>query len=131
MVVRAGDNICRIAGLKGRKIVLSESLNRIDNDWWRIPEPQGIELMLGINGMTMRDIERVEFPCADDWYNDSAMMGPPTELSIDPGDVQMRIPVFVPAATGHLIDSTASVTSLTMVTTISQEKIFDPALHSG
>jgi len=33
--------------------------------------------------MTMDDIELVEFPYADDWYNDPAMMGPPMELSID------------------------------------------------
>jgi ABC-type nitrate/sulfonate/bicarbonate transport system substrate-binding protein len=39
--------------------------------------------MLRINGMTMDDIELVEFPYADDWYNDPAMIGPPMELSID------------------------------------------------
>ena len=46
-------------------------MNKIKNDWWRIQEHQGIELMLRMNGMTMDDIELVEFPYADDWYNDA------------------------------------------------------------
>jgi ABC-type nitrate/sulfonate/bicarbonate transport system substrate-binding protein len=58
-------------------------MNKIKNDWWRIQEHQGIELMLRMNGMTMDDIQLVEFPYADDWYNDPAMMGPIMELSID------------------------------------------------
>jgi len=83
MMVRAGDDIYRMADLKGKKIGLSKSMNRIKNDWWRIQEHQGIELMLRLNGMTMDDIQLVELPYADDWYNDPAMMGPPMELSID------------------------------------------------
>jgi ABC-type nitrate/sulfonate/bicarbonate transport system substrate-binding protein len=83
MMVRAGDDLYRMADLKGKKIGISKSMNRIKNDWWRIQEHQGIELMLRINGMTMDDIELVEFPYADDWYNDPAMIGPPMELSID------------------------------------------------
>jgi len=79
MMVRAGDNIFRMVDLKGKKIGLSKSLNKIKNDWWRIQEHQGIELMLRINGMTMGDIELVEFPYADDWYNDPKMMGPEME----------------------------------------------------
>ena len=55
--------------LKGKKIGLSKSLNTIKNDWWRIQEHQGIELMLRMNGMTMKDVQIVEFPYADDWYN--------------------------------------------------------------
>jgi ABC-type nitrate/sulfonate/bicarbonate transport system substrate-binding protein len=54
-------------------------MNQIKNDWWRIQEHQGIELMLRINGMTMDDIQLVEFPYADDWYNDPKMMGPEME----------------------------------------------------
>ena len=50
--------------LKGKKIGLSKSLNRIKNDWWRIQEHQGIELMLMMNDMTMDDIQLVEFPYA-------------------------------------------------------------------
>jgi ABC-type nitrate/sulfonate/bicarbonate transport system substrate-binding protein len=51
-------------------------MNQIKNDWWRIQEHQGIELMLRINGMTMDDVELVEFPYADDWYNDPKMLAP-------------------------------------------------------
>jgi len=83
MMVRAGDDIYRMADLKGKKIGLSKSMNKIKNDWWRIQEHQGIELMLRINGMSYDDIELVEFPYADDWYGDPAMMGPAMELSID------------------------------------------------
>ena len=79
MLVRARDDIYRMAELKGKKIGLSKSLNTIKNDWWRIQEHQGIELMLRVNGMTMDDVEIVEFPYADDWYNDPEMVGPPME----------------------------------------------------
>jgi len=79
MMVRARDDIYRMCELKGKKIGISKSMNRIKNDWWRIQEHQGIELMLRMNGMTMADIELVEFPYADDWYNDPVMAGPPME----------------------------------------------------
>ncbi len=62
--------------LKGKKIGLSKSMNQIKNDWWRIQEHQGIELMLMMNDMTMSDIELVEFPYADDWYNNPKMLEP-------------------------------------------------------
>ena len=83
MMVRAKDDIFRMTDLKGKKIGISKSMNKIKNDWWRIQEHQGIELMLRMNGMTMADIELVEFPYADDWYNDPAMMVATMELSID------------------------------------------------
>ena len=83
MMVRAKDDIYRMSDLKGKKIGISKSMNKIKNDWWRIQEHQGIELMLRMNGMTMADIELVEFPYADDWYNDPAMMVATMELSID------------------------------------------------
>jgi len=51
-------------------------MNRIKNDWWRIQEEQGIELMLRMNGMTAADVQIVEFPYADDWYNNPAMLDP-------------------------------------------------------
>ena len=54
MLVRARDDIYRMTDLKGKKIGLSKSLNTIKNDWWRIQEEQGIELMLRMNGMTTR-----------------------------------------------------------------------------
>ena len=76
LLVRAKDDIYRMTDLKGKKIGLSKSLNRIKNDWWRIQEHQGIELMLRMNGMTMDDVQIVEFPYADDWYNDPKMLTP-------------------------------------------------------
>jgi len=76
MIVRSKDDIYRMCELKGKKIGLSKSLNRIKNDWWRIQEEQGIELMLRMNGMTRKDVKIVEFPYADDWYNDPRMLDP-------------------------------------------------------
>ena len=83
LLVRARDDIYRMVELKGKKIGLSKSLNTIKNDWWRIQEEQGIELMLRMNGMTRKDVKIVEFPYADDWYNDPKMLDPmenPSEL---------------------------------------------------
>jgi ABC-type nitrate/sulfonate/bicarbonate transport system substrate-binding protein len=79
MIVRVKDDIYRMTELKGKKIGLSKSLNTIKTDWWRIQEEQGIELMLRMNGMTRKDVEIVEFPYPDDWYDNPAMMGPPME----------------------------------------------------
>ena len=76
MMVRARDDIYRMDDLKGKKIGLSKSLNTIKCDWWRIQEEQGIELMLRLNGMTRDDVEIVEFPYADDWYNKPQMLDP-------------------------------------------------------
>ncbi len=75
-MVRAKDDIYRMIELKGKKIGLSKSLNTIKCDWWRIQEEQGIELMLRINGMTRKDVEIVEFPYPDDWYDDPKMLEP-------------------------------------------------------
>jgi ABC-type nitrate/sulfonate/bicarbonate transport system substrate-binding protein len=83
MMVRARDDIYLMTDLKGKKIGLSKSLNQIKNDWWRIQEEQGIELMLRMNGMTRKDVKIVEFPYADDWYNNPEMLDPmenPSEL---------------------------------------------------
>jgi ABC-type nitrate/sulfonate/bicarbonate transport system substrate-binding protein len=85
MMVRARDNIYRLKDLKGKKIGLSKSLNTIKNDWWRIQEQQGIELMLRMNDMTLKDVQIVEFPYPDDWYNDPKMLEPlynPSDLWI-------------------------------------------------
>ncbi len=76
MLVRAKDDIYRMVELKGKKIGLTKSMNTIKNDWWRITEEQGIELMLKVNGMTRDDVEIVEFPYPDDWYDDPAMLEP-------------------------------------------------------
>ena len=83
MMVRSRDDIYLMTDLKGKKIGLSKSMNRIKTDWWRIQEEQGIELMLRMNGMTRKDVKIVEFPYADDWYNDPKMLDPmenPSEL---------------------------------------------------
>ena len=83
MMVRARDPIYRMQDLKGKKVGLSKSLNSIKTDWWRINEHMGIESMLRINDMTMEDIEIVEFPYPDDWYDDPKMLEPlinPTDL---------------------------------------------------
>jgi len=83
MAVRIDDPIYRMKDLKGKKIGLSKSMNQIKNDWWRIQEHMGIEHMLMLNDMTMDDVEIVEFPYADDWYNDPKMLAPlinPTDL---------------------------------------------------
>jgi len=83
MLVRARDDIYRMADLKGKRIGLSKSLNVIKNDWWRFQEEQGIELMLRMNGMTRDDVEIVDFPYPDDWYDKPEMLAPmenPSEL---------------------------------------------------
>lgn len=79
MMVRSRDDIFTMQDLKGKKIGLSRSQNQIKTDWWGIQEEQGIELMLRMNGMTRDDVEIVEFPYADDWYDNPEMMGPPME----------------------------------------------------
>jgi len=83
MMVRADDDIYKMSDLKGKKIGITKSLNTRKNDWWRIQEHQGIELMLRINDMTYDDIELVDFPYPDDWYGDPKMLVPiynPSEL---------------------------------------------------
>jgi ABC-type nitrate/sulfonate/bicarbonate transport system substrate-binding protein len=83
MLVRARDPLFRMRDLRGKKIGITKSLNAIKNDWWRIQEEQGIELMLMLNDMTRDDVEIVDFPYPDDWYDKPAMMEPmynPSEL---------------------------------------------------
>jgi len=83
MAVRSGDPIFRMKDLKGKKIGISKSRNTIKNDWWRIQEHMGILNMLMLHDMTIDDVEVVEFPYADDWYDDPKMLNPminPTDL---------------------------------------------------
>ncbi len=87
MIVRSRDDIYRMADLKGKKIGLSRSQNKIKTDWWGIQEEQGIELMLRINGMTRDDVQIVEFPYPDDWYDIPEMMGPEME---NPSELWLR-----------------------------------------
>ena len=86
MMVRARDDIYRMSDLKGKKIGLTKSLNTIKNDWWRIQEHQGILLMLRMNGMSEKDVNIVDFPYPDDWYDDPKMLEPlynPTEWQLN------------------------------------------------
>jgi len=76
MMVRARDDFYRMSDLKGKKIGITKSLNTIKNDWWRIQEHQAILLMLRMNGMTERDVQIVDFPYPDDWYDDPKMLEP-------------------------------------------------------
>ena len=76
MLIRAGDNIFRMRDLKGKKIGITKSLNTLKNDWWRIQEHQGILAMLRMNGMREKDVKLVDFPYADDWYDDPDMLTP-------------------------------------------------------
>ncbi len=76
MVVRALDPIYQMQDLKGKKIGLSKSLNVIKNDWWRVTEEWGIEMMLKLNNMTRDDVQIVEFPYPDDWYDKPEMLTP-------------------------------------------------------
>jgi ABC-type nitrate/sulfonate/bicarbonate transport system substrate-binding protein len=85
--VRSRDDIYRMADLKGKKIGLSRSQNKIKTDWWGIQEEQGIELMLRLNGMTRNDVQIVEFPYPDDWYDNPEMMGPEME---NPSELWLR-----------------------------------------
>jgi ABC-type nitrate/sulfonate/bicarbonate transport system substrate-binding protein len=83
MLVRARDQIYGMKDLKGKRVGLTRSLNVIKNDWWRVQEEQGIELMLMLNDMTRDDVEIVEFPYPDDWYDKPEMLTPmdnPSEL---------------------------------------------------
>jgi len=74
MAVRAEDQLFRMVDMKGKKIGLTKSLNPVRNDWWRVQNHMGIENMLKVNGMTMDDIEIVEFPYEDiDGYYDPDM----------------------------------------------------------
>ncbi len=87
MQVRARDKIFRVKDLKGKKIGITKSLNTIKNDWWRIQEHMGIENILMLNDMTMDDIELIEFPYPDDWYDKPEMLVPPMN---NPSELWMR-----------------------------------------
>ena len=76
LMVRAKDNLYRMSDLKGKKIGITKSLNTLKNDWWRIQEHQGILAMLRMNKMTEKDINLVDFPYPDDWYDDPDMLVP-------------------------------------------------------
>lgn len=76
MVVRTSDDIYRMGDLKGKRIGLSRSLNAKKNDWWRVTEERGIEMMLKLHGMTVDDVEIVDMPYDDNWYSEPEMLTP-------------------------------------------------------
>jgi len=76
LMVRAKDNIFTMDDLRGKKIGITKSLNTLKNDWWRIQEHQAILAMLRMNGMTEKDVQLVDFPYPDDWYDDPDMLRP-------------------------------------------------------
>jgi ABC-type nitrate/sulfonate/bicarbonate transport system substrate-binding protein len=87
MQVRSRDKIFRVKDLKGKKIGITKSLNTIKNDWWRIQEHMCIENILMLNDMSMKDIELVEFPYPDDWYDKPEMLTPPMN---NPSELWLR-----------------------------------------
>ncbi len=87
MMVRSRDDLYRMEDLKGKRIGISKSMNTIKNDWWRIQEHAGIELMLRINGMTTDDVHIIEFPYADDWYDAPEMM---VHTLVNPSDLWLK-----------------------------------------
>jgi ABC-type nitrate/sulfonate/bicarbonate transport system substrate-binding protein len=76
MIARVDSDIYTMKDLKGKKIGMSKSLNKRKNDWWRVTEERGIEMMLKVNGMTREDVTIVDFPYEDDWYSDPRMLEP-------------------------------------------------------
>jgi ABC-type nitrate/sulfonate/bicarbonate transport system substrate-binding protein len=87
MAVRSGDPIYRMEDLRGKRVGISKSLNSIKVDWWRITEHMGIESMLRLHGMTTDDVELVEFPYPDDWYDKPEML----QVTMNnPSEVLMR-----------------------------------------
>jgi len=85
MIVRSNDPVYRFSDLKGRRIGISRSMSNQKNDWWRITEERGLDMMLKIHGMTRADIEIVDMPYHDDWYSDPKMLEPldrPSDLWI-------------------------------------------------
>ena len=48
--------------LRGTKIGLSKSTNKIKNDWWRITEHSGILNNLMLNDMTIDDVQKWAAP---------------------------------------------------------------------
>jgi ABC-type nitrate/sulfonate/bicarbonate transport system substrate-binding protein len=85
MIARSGDGIHRMEDLVGKRIGLSRSLNKRKNDWWRVTEERGIELMLKLHGMSHNDVVIVDMPYEDDWYSNPAMLEPldrPSDLWI-------------------------------------------------
>lgn len=83
LLVRADDDIHRVSDLRGQRIGLSRSLNRVKCDWWRATEERGIELVLALHGMTWNDVVAVDYSYADDWYDRPELLAPVESASED------------------------------------------------
>jgi ABC-type nitrate/sulfonate/bicarbonate transport system substrate-binding protein len=66
IVAKAGSGIHRVADLRGRRIGLFKSLNPNKIDFQRATAERGIELALGLAGLTRQDVEIVDVAAADD-----------------------------------------------------------------
>ncbi len=69
LLVRAGEGIDEVADLRGRRIGLSRSLNRRKVDYRRVTDERGVEVVLGLHGLSRDDVELVDCERADDWYD--------------------------------------------------------------
>jgi ABC-type nitrate/sulfonate/bicarbonate transport system substrate-binding protein len=66
IVARSGGGIRRVAGLVGRKIGLTRSLNRDKVDFSRATAHRGVLVALELAGVDADDVELVDLPEADD-----------------------------------------------------------------
>ena len=80
MLVRADDGIESMADLAGRRVGLSRSLNAAKVDYRRVTEERGTELLLRLHGMRRDDLQIVDCPFSDDWYEGPGMAEPMPDL---------------------------------------------------
>jgi ABC-type nitrate/sulfonate/bicarbonate transport system substrate-binding protein len=80
MLVRADDDIHRVADLAGRRVGLSRSLNAAKVDYRRVTEERGLELVLRLQGVRHDDLRIVDCPFPDDWYEGQRMAEPLPDL---------------------------------------------------
>ena len=83
MMVRAGDPIHRMKDLKGKKVGLSKSMNKIQDRLVADQRAHGHRDHAPPERHDHGRVQIVEFPYADDWYGDPKMLAP----LINPTDV--------------------------------------------
>jgi ABC-type nitrate/sulfonate/bicarbonate transport system substrate-binding protein len=81
LLVRAGEGLDEVGDLRGRRIGLSRSLNPRKVDYRRVTDERGVEVVLGLDGLTRDDVELVDCGRADDWYDDPEAHVPLTGLT--------------------------------------------------
>ena len=69
-----------MADLAGRRVGLSRSLNAAKVDYRRVTEERGLELLLRLHDMRRDDLQIVDRPFPDDWYEGHAMAEPLPDL---------------------------------------------------